>query len=108
MPLRAEDYPVKKAWRAAVFETSSVSLIIHVGQSTQAYIHQRIIHPSRPERIPRVGRKSRAEERAILRAQGRVSGGGKSKPRHIHRLYRRSRAEMTPRAEIYLVQREKA
>ena len=50
---------------------------------------------------------SRAEERANPRAEG-ASLGRKSEQRYIHQRYRKSRAETTPRAEDYLVQREKA
>ena len=46
-------------------------------------------------------------ERTLGR-RGRVSGGGKSEPRNIHQLYRKSRAEITSLAKGYLVQKEKA
>ena len=55
------------------------------------------------------GRKHLGQRRErTLGRRGRVSGGGKSEPRNIHQLYRKSRAEITSLAKGYLVQKEKA
>ena len=66
---------MKNERQAAVFETSSVSLIIYVGLSTQAYIHQLIIHPSRPERILQVGREQTVGRRGESRTEERANRG---------------------------------
>ena len=86
-----------------------IDLINNTSMSERAVVHLSMNHSSIPasEDSPRGGQNLWQRTERTLGWRGRTAGGGKSTPPFIHLLYHEYRSGKTPRAEDYLVQRER-